>query len=345
MASIRPITMISRHGLANVGNTCYLNSVIRALSFSKPFVEYFGTEVWKEHAHSDRKGHMLANETSTLITALAEPGTKLIVPTGFVKAFIEFAGKINETIRYGAQADAPEAILILMDGLHMQVAREVHMDISGEAKNEDQAELIKSLESWSAFYSKEYSALIEKFYGQTQTKVVCENCKACSTRYEPWGILKAAIPGAETQGSPAPTLYECVASVLEVEKIDVFECAACKVRGPASRSDSISRFPQYLILALKRFTNTGAKVRARIPYDEDNIDLSQWRSWPNIQAPPVYRVTSTIEHLGGSQGGHYCMRTRDPSGEWLVYDDARIEKSSIGGAAGPDTYVLFLELI
>ena len=53
---------------------------------------------------------------------------------------------------------------------------------------------------------------------------------------------------------------------------------------------------------------------------------------------------STVEHMGGSRGGHYCMRTREKE-EWLVYDDGRVGPSPIGGDAGPDTYMLFLEMI
>jgi ubiquitin C-terminal hydrolase len=91
---------------------------------------------------------------------------------------------------------------------------------------------------------------------------------------------------------------------------------------------AISRYPSHLILSLKRFTNTGAKVRARIPYDENAIDLSEWRSWPTIQPAARYRVISTIEHLGSSRGGHYCMRSRgdgdSSSNDWHVFDDSSV---------------------
>jgi ubiquitin C-terminal hydrolase len=95
---------------------------------------------------------------------------------------------------------------------------------------------------------------------------------------------------------------------------------------------------------LKRFTNTGAKVRARIPYDEADVDLADWRAWTSLQPreAAAYRVYATIEHLGSCRGGHYIMRSRD-NGSWVIYDDAMIHPSPIGGAAGPDTYVLFLE--
>jgi ubiquitin C-terminal hydrolase len=242
--------MTSRHGLANVGNTCYLNSAFQALGKSKPFVAYFGTDAWTQHRHAERKGHNLANHCAELVVALHEPGDKMINPSNFVRSFIEFAREINDEIRFGAQADAAEAIQILLDGLHTQQAREVSMDIKGVAVTADQVELIKSLESWSTFFRKEYSPLIDAFYGQTQTKIVCSTCKNCSTRYEPWAILKAPIPGAEKPGGAAPTLQECITSALATETLDDYACDGCKKKGSARMEHTISRFPRHPILSL-----------------------------------------------------------------------------------------------
>lgn len=336
--------MTSRHGLTNLGNTCYLNSAFQALRKTKPFAEYFGTGAWKAHRHEDRKGAALADHTAELVTALQAPDTGSVAPQKFVRAFIQYAHEINDEIRPGAQACAAEAIQILLDGLHTQLAREVRMNISGAAITADQTEFIKSLESWSKYYQKEYSPLVDAFYGQTQIKLVCANCKHFSTRYEPWGVLELEIPGAEKAGSPAPTLNECLVKAFSPETIDDYTCEKCKQKGATRKESKISRLPKNLILTLKRFTNTGAKVRARIPYDENNIDLNAMRTWPSLQVKTKYRVMSTVDHLGSSRGGHYCMRARDEDG-WYVYDDDRVSPHREGGAAGPDTYVLILEQI
>jgi ubiquitin C-terminal hydrolase len=327
-----------------VGNTCYLNSAFQALRFAGPFASLFGDNKWARYAHPERNGADLAKETASLVQALQAPGDGMVHSAKFARAFIQFAQEINDEIRYGAQADAAEAIQILLDGLHTQLAREVRMEINGSPHTSDHEELIKSLESWAGFFRKEYSALVDAFYGQTQSRVICGSCNAKSTRYEPWSVLKAPIPGAEKAGSPAPTLQECLRATFAAETIDDYACDACKKRGPARIEHAISRFPSHLILSLKRFTNTGAKVRARIPYDENSIDFSAWRAWTSIQEPQRYRVVSTVEHLGSSRGGHYIMRTRTPT-EWLIYDDGSVSPSSSGGAAAPDTYVLILERI
>jgi len=333
--------MTSRHGLANVGNTCYLNSAFQALSKIKPFADYFGTDAWKAHRHPDRSGHDLAGHTADLMTALQAPGDSVVMPQKFVRSFIEIAHKINSDIRFGAQACAAEAVQILLDGLHVQQAREVRMEIAGAAVTSDQAELIKSLERWGDYFRKQYSPLIDAFYLQIQNKLVCSNCKKTSTNYEPWELLKVEIPGAEKAGNPAPTLAECIASAFATETPEDFICD-CKETGTTRKIPSISRFPKHLILSLKRYTNAGAKVRARIPYDPENIDMSQFASWSSLQGKPRYRVMSTIEHLGSSRGGHYIMRAREADA-WRIYDDVHVSVCKEGGAAGPDTFILFLE--
>jgi ubiquitin C-terminal hydrolase len=338
--------MTSKNGLANLGNTCYLNSTVQALRFSAPFAAYFGTEEWKRHAHPDRKAHDLVTEIAEVTAALCKPGSTVVVPVKFVKSFIGHASEFNDEIRYGAQADATEALHILLDTLHTQQSHEVRMDITGNAATQDHREFIKSLESWKTFFRKEYSSLIEAFYGQTQTTLTCGSCSATSTRYEPWNVLKLPIPGAEKAGAPAPTLQECIRANFASETIDDYACDACKGRSKSQMVHAISRFPNNLILSLKRFTNAGAKVRAKTPYDPANIDLTEWRAWPSLQPTALtgYRLYATVEHLGSSRGGHYCMRGLDrATGSWNIYDDSHVVPSHIGGSAGPDTYILFLE--
>ena len=336
--------MTSIHGLANIGNTCYLNSAIQALRHAAPFAAYFGTEAWRAHEHKDRKDAALVTATADLVAELQSDGNRVVIPHTFVTAFIAAAQSANDEIRLGAQADAAEAIQILLDALHTQQARPVSMTIKGTHKAPAYVEYIKSLKAWSTFFQKEYSPLVASFYGQTQTRVVCGACGAVSTRYEPWSMLKLPIPGAETAGAPAPNLQACFREQFANEVLEDYACDECETRGRSDIYHAISRMPDHLIVSLKRFTNRGSKVHARIAYNPDSVDLAELLAWPHIQGLRTahYRVYATIEHLGSSRAGHYYMRARQPDGSWLVYDDGRVTASPNGGDANPDTYILFL---
>jgi ubiquitin C-terminal hydrolase len=331
-------------GLANIGNTCYLNSALQALRHNRLFQELFGEDdSWRRYEHPDRRGHELTDAFSQLMKGFAEEKPTPIGPYSFVKAFIRVGQEFNDEIRFGAQADAAEAVQIILDSIHTYLSREVRMDITGVARSEEANELVAAHKSWAGFFCKEYSPLLDQFYGQTQTTVTCDECKTKSTRYEPWCVLKAPIPGADKVGAPAPTLQDCIAASFEADTIDDYSCEVCKKRGPARITHALSKFPECIVLSLKRFTNAGAKVRARIPYDPDAVSFAACKAWGTIPAGTEYRVVSTIEHMGSSRGGHYIMRQRKEDNDWLVIDDANIYPAPSGGAAGPDTYILFLE--
>ena len=330
-------------GLANIGNTCYLNSAIQALRHSTLLTDYLCSSAWLTHRHPERKGYNLTGETAALLTTM-KTARDTIVPSKFAREFISFAHTFNEDIVYGAQADAAEAIQILLDGLHTQQSREVSMTIRGAAKTPETAEYMRSLESWATFFRKEYSTIVDSFYGQTQTRIICTDCNETSTRYEPWSVLKLPIPGADKVGAPAPNLQQCIAAAFATETLDDYTCDKCKKRGVARIEHRISRLPRNLIISLKRFTNQGAKVRARIDYNPQDIPFTEWNAWPTLlpEKDTHYRSFAMIDHLGSMMGGHYMMRGRIRD-SWTIYDDQQTHPSPVGGAATSDTYMLFLE--
>lgn len=354
---------VHRRGLANIGNTCYLNSAIQALRYSTSLKNFILNGSWKQHTHYDRKGYALVSDFAELVHQLwSDTDTvpqRTINPITFASTFVRFAQEYgSDEIVAGAQADAAEAIQIILDGMHTQIAREVQMNIYGDSSTPDRAEYTKGLESWANFFRKEYSEIVNQYYGQTQTRIQCTypDCCHSSTTYEPWSMLKVPIPGGNTPGEPAPTLQNCIAAAFETEIVEDFTCSKCNKKGNTRITHSISRFPRHLILCLKRFTNEGAKIRGRIPYNEHHVSLAQHIAWPSLQDEEIakYRVVSTIEHHGSSHGGHYAMRTRDHAVKeengktmeyesWFVYDDSSCYSLPAGGDATPDTYILFLD--
>ena len=287
-----------QRGLRNVGATCYLNSIIQALRS----IPEFNTLVAN---HKDCTP--LFASLNALLEELQTEGRTPVNPREFVVEFISAVK--NPDIRLGYQADAEEALHLLLDALN-----------EGIPKREG---LKKPLE--------------ELFYGETETTLTCSSCRHTAFRKEQFDSLSLEIPG------PGATLHDCLATAFGVKEVlEDYTCDICKRKGTTQKEVRINSFPSRLIITLKRFTNRGTKITGVVTYDPESIDLSEAASFTAEGAR--YRVASTVEHIGSCFGGHYFMRCRGQgTSPWITFDDASVSQSD--GTPKPTTYILFLERV
>ena len=343
--------MEDRVGLANIGNTCFLNVVLQALRHSPPINTIFLTDrdiVPREE--SDRKGILSGFQTllRDFWTVRAPPGARpSLVPRGF---FHSLHTVLRETEDYwyrpGEQCDAAEALQYILDSLHGAMYRKVRMEVSGSAGSAEEESQVKALKSWAEFFSREYSPIVSNFNGQHQIKITCTNCGNVSERYEPWLMIKAPIPGANVVGGPAPTMKACLEAAYEPETIDDYACEKCKSKQKATKTEAISRLPPVVILSIKRFTNAGHKVRGLIPWDLDCLDFAPMLAFgrdpcSNTAYNSEYATYAVIEHHGSTFGGHYRMYARHGDG-WNEYDDSSVYAVPPERVVTPDSYVMLL---
>lgn len=344
--------MEDRVGLANIGNTCFLNVVLQALRYCPPITTIFLNE--KDVAVRDESNRkQVLSAFQTLIrdfwSVRAPPGSRpSLVPRGF---FHNLHKVLRETDDYwyrpGEQCDAAEALQYILDSLHDAMYRRVRMEVSGSGSTADERSQIKSLTSWTEFFSREYSPIVSNFNGQYQIKITCNGCGNVSERYEPWLMLKAPIPGADVVGGPAPTMKACLDSAFESEVIEDYACDACKSKQRATKTERISRLPPVTIVSIKRFTNAGHKVRGYIPWDLDNLDFAPWLAFgrdpfSNKSYESQYATFAVIEHHGSTFGGHYRMFARDHTNAWIEYDDSSVSTVTPDRVITPDSYVMLM---
>jgi ubiquitin C-terminal hydrolase len=351
-------------GLANLGNTCFLNVVLQALRLSPPLCNIFLLNKIELREKSNKK--LLLEGFQTLIqdfwkVVLPSGARPTLAPRGFHNAFIRSIREAEEDWHYhGQQSDAAETIQYIMNGLHDAMYEGVTMRVSGKITNSEEAERVKAIDSWANFFRKEYSPIVEHYNGQTQTCVICKNCGGLSVRYEPWLMLKVPLPGVDSSGpyraAAGATLTDCLNLAFADESLEDYQCDACKVKGPAKIQNRISKLPDVIILCFKRFTNKMHKVSGNVEWSLENFDFRPWMAFSGdpfnlIYTPPVYETTALIEHQGSFHGGHYRMYAKQPKDAdpgtfvWNEYDDNSIRElaGNPGDRTDPcDTYIAFL---
>ena len=367
-------------GLSNLGNTCFLNSILQALRLSPAISEIFV----KPEGAKIRADSPMAAFTSAFQVLMRDfwrstppANTKpTMVPRGF---FQVLRNTLVETDAYwytpGQQSDAGEAIQYLLDSLHEGLLFEPTMRLRGVAVTEEEISQHKALEAWMHSWSnkepsafrKGYSPIIKHFYGQTQTCVRCETCGTVSEKFDPWVVLKVPIPGGDVVGAPAPDTPACLKDAFHEESIPAYDCTECNkrasaatgatvtsIRTTATRFDRISKAPSTLILQYKRSifkkaTGTPTKIRCKIATDLDHIDLSPYMAYTRDpftnssikDSPPVYEVSAIVEQWGGTHGGHYVSYVRQGS-DWIEYDDSSTGRVDPARVISQDSYLLVL---
>jgi uncharacterized UBP type Zn finger protein len=114
------------------------------------------------------------------------------------------------------------------------------------------------------------------------------------------------------------TVLELLEEHFRTEQVDDFACELCGVRGPCEVSKTVSRWPEVLVLHVKRFQFTLAgteKITSYLWFDE---------LLESTHFGVTYSLQAVAEHQGRTLGqGHYVAFVRDSLGQWVcVNDDA-----------------------
>ncbi|XP_067203344.1 ubiquitin carboxyl-terminal hydrolase Usp2 isoform X3 [Linepithema humile] len=332
------------NGLRNIGNTCFMNSVIQCLSNTRPLLEYLLNEQYLADINTTTSGMKgaLIKAFSQVIHELWEVGGDHVVNTTALKSQIQrFAPRF---MGY-SQQDAQEFLRYLLEGLHEDVNRvttklpPIHGDIP-----DTYTDMQKAVESWKRYLRSEDSMVVDVFVGQLRSSLHCTSCDHVSVTLDPFWDLSLPIPAR----SGTVKLSQCLEHFTREEVLDGDEkptCSKCQMRRKCTKSFSIQKFPKILVIHLKRFSpmeRFRGKLNVMVDFPLTGLDLSAFAA-PRVPGC-TYNLYGVANHSGTTYSGHYTAYCKHPySGEWHEYNDSRVSVVSTRSVVSSEAYVLFYE--
>ena len=151
-------------GLQNLGNTCFLNSCMQALSHTYELTQFLQSDKYKQHLRT-LSDNIIINEWVDLYNVMWSQNG-IVSPKRFVHNVQKLAVQKDRDLFTGwAQNDLPEFLLFLVECMHNSIARGVKMNIKGTVKNNTDRLATACYEMLKQTYSKEYSEVMDMFYG------------------------------------------------------------------------------------------------------------------------------------------------------------------------------------
>ncbi|XP_031480994.1 ubiquitin carboxyl-terminal hydrolase 23 [Nymphaea colorata] len=300
-------------GLANLGNTCYLNSVLQCLTYTEPLAAYLQSGKHKSSCHIAGFCAMCAIQNHVR-SALQSSG-KILSPMHLVRNL----RSISHSFRASRQEDAHEYMVNLMESMHRCC---LPSGVSSETPSAYEKSLVHKI-----------------FGGKLRSQVKCTQCSHCSNTFDPFLDLSLQIVKADS-------LPKALAHFTAVEELDggqkQYQCARCKEKVRARKQLTIHKAPYVLTIHLKRFGSgePGRKIDKKVEFGT-TLNLKPYVSGP-YEGDLKYSLYGVLVHAGWStHSGHYYCFVRTSSGVWHALDDNRVSQVSEKSVMEQKAYMLF----
>ncbi|KFP20243.1 ubiquitin carboxyl-terminal hydrolase 8 isoform X3 [Egretta garzetta] len=328
-------------GLRNLGNTCYMNSILQCLCNAPHLADYFNRNLYQDDINrSNFLGHKgeVAEEFGVIMKALWTGQYRYISP----KDFKITIGKINDQFAGYSQQDSQELLLFLMDGLHEDLNKADNRKRYKEENNDHLDDFRAAELAWHKHKQLNESIIVALFQGQFKSTVQCLTCHKKSRTFEAFMYL--SLPLASTSKC---TLQECLRLFSKEEKLtdnNRFYCSHCKTRRDSLKKIEIWKLPPVLLVHLKRFSYDGRwkqKLQTSVDFPLETLDLSQYVIGPKNNLKR-YNLFSVSNHYGGLDGGHYTAYCKNASKQrWFKFDDHEVSEISASSVKSSAAYILF----
>lgn len=212
-----------RVGLANLGNTCYMNAALQCLAHTRPLTEYFLSGDFVYDVNTVNKAGMgmqgrLAVAYASLVRDMWSGRRMAMAPWQFKRLFGKFKPEFNGF----DQQDSQEFLQHMLTGLAEDLNRVGAKPYSEQPDSDGRPDHVVAAEWWANHWRRECSVITKLFTGQfrvsgstspslplplparphpslAQSVLRCLTCGHESARFEPFQMLQLPLPERSTR--------------------------------------------------------------------------------------------------------------------------------------------------
>ena len=182
-------------GYLNLGNTCYMNSVLHSLTSTVELSKYFLLNLHKNDINYNNtygsKGNIATQYYNILKEQLLERSSDYIVPHEFKDAISLYMKDFSNS----NQHDANEFLSYLLNFIHEdlnKVTKKEFLSINNKTKEETEYEASDRFKEY--YLKKDNSIITDLFNGQIRSQINCPECNTEIINYYPFNTLSLCIP-------------------------------------------------------------------------------------------------------------------------------------------------------
>lgn len=369
---------IGLRGLINLGNTCFMNCIVQALTHTPLLRDYFLSDrhICRMSSDNNYNANNNTNATTTTTTTIDTSQAECLV-CEMAHLFQEFYSGVSMPhtpyrllhlvwthARHLAgyeQQDAHEFLIAALDVLHQHCKDDCTLSSTDGVHH--------------------CNCIIDQiFTGGLQSDVTCQNCHNVSTTIDPyWDISLDLGPpvfeGFDNIEEPT-SLINCLKRFTRPEHLGSsakIKCSHCHSYQESTKQLTMKKLPLVACFHLKRFehsTGYHKKISTYVSFPEE-LDMTPFMSnsrHVHQGAPDQHRATirnddqatllpdniasllssenkyslySVVNHRGTADSGHYTCFIRQHKDHWYRCEDHLITKANISDVLHSEGYLLF----
>lgn len=327
---------LARTGLKNLGNTCYMNSIVQCLNNTTPLVKYFIEGTYSDDINSTSKFRgEVAEEFGAVIRALWCGQYRSIAMWDLKNT----VGRYHKPFQGYDQHDSHEFLIKLMDWVHEDLNKITGKKPPMKEQNHDNLpDYVAADKVMEEIRRRDQSIVQTLFHGLHRSTIECSVCSHRSLTFEPFSIISLSFPS-----HGRCSLKDMFHHYYKETNLE-YKCCKCKKMRNCLRKLDIWKLPPILILHLNRFEHDVLmkKTQSYVDFPLENLDLTKYLAATNRYTSfDLYGVSN---HYGTMDGGHYTGFCKSSiTKTWYKFDDHEVYELSRESVRSSAAYILFYE--